>query len=454
MINFKCPHCNFAIRVPDGAAGKKGTCKFCNRVVQVPTIQNETKESLTSSTPSNDSPIFFDCDDVGSNDRKYLVGFSFLVVLALLTSQAFPTPSAWLGRILLVLCVASLIPVVKKHSLQFLRINEGNNWRTNLKLGVFAFIGMILISVSQAGSDRIAEVTRLTEEKAEEEAVKKAELQRLTKKANERVVSAVKTAEIYWQYDNSSKVEETLVSAGNIPHATNFQPIQELRNRMADAQVKDLVSEATELIKAGNIDKGREVVLKALAVPHASSVSQVKKLDNHILNATDAKYNKSRVLKLSDAEFQELQKSGQLPQQFISGFQELDTRIAQLAEVHVKEIVSQRKRELERRERERLAAIAAQKASEEKRLLELAAAKEKMQIARKNKEEALNSRDGSHGTKASVPINQPDSVTVYITNTGTKYHRGSCRHLKKSKIAITLERARAQYSPCKVCNPP
>ena len=44
--------------------------------------------------------------------------------------------------------------------------------------------------------------------------------------------------------------------------------------------------------------------------------------------------------------------------------------------------------------------------------------------------------------------------TVYITNTGDKYHRGNCRYLKKSKIAISVNDAINQgYDPCKVCRP-
>lgn len=46
-------------------------------------------------------------------------------------------------------------------------------------------------------------------------------------------------------------------------------------------------------------------------------------------------------------------------------------------------------------------------------------------------------------------------VTVYITKTGKKYHGGSCRYLKKSKIAISLKEACERgYTPCKVCKPP
>jgi hypothetical protein len=46
-------------------------------------------------------------------------------------------------------------------------------------------------------------------------------------------------------------------------------------------------------------------------------------------------------------------------------------------------------------------------------------------------------------------------VTVYITKTGSKYHRDGCRYLSKSKIAITLKQAKdSGYTPCSVCKPP
>lgn len=45
--------------------------------------------------------------------------------------------------------------------------------------------------------------------------------------------------------------------------------------------------------------------------------------------------------------------------------------------------------------------------------------------------------------------------TVYITDTGSKYHRAGCRYLRESSHAITLSNAKSQgYEPCKVCDPP
>jgi micrococcal nuclease len=46
-------------------------------------------------------------------------------------------------------------------------------------------------------------------------------------------------------------------------------------------------------------------------------------------------------------------------------------------------------------------------------------------------------------------------ATVYVTDTGTKYHMDGCRHIRKSRSPISLEDAKAQdYGPCSTCNPP
>ena len=43
---------------------------------------------------------------------------------------------------------------------------------------------------------------------------------------------------------------------------------------------------------------------------------------------------------------------------------------------------------------------------------------------------------------------------VYVTKTGSKYHRASCSSLSKSKIEMPLEKAAARYGVCKNCKPP
>lgn len=51
--------------------------------------------------------------------------------------------------------------------------------------------------------------------------------------------------------------------------------------------------------------------------------------------------------------------------------------------------------------------------------------------------------------------NDNQSITVYITRTGTKYHRDGCKYLKSSKIPIVLDELNTnKYEPCKVCKPP
>lgn len=44
--------------------------------------------------------------------------------------------------------------------------------------------------------------------------------------------------------------------------------------------------------------------------------------------------------------------------------------------------------------------------------------------------------------------------TVYVTNSGTKYHRWGCQYLKDSCYSISLSEAvRDGYEPCSKCDP-
>lgn len=50
-------------------------------------------------------------------------------------------------------------------------------------------------------------------------------------------------------------------------------------------------------------------------------------------------------------------------------------------------------------------------------------------------------------------VAEPQKDIVYITDTGSKYHRSGCRHLQDSKIEIGKDTAIAQgYEPCKTCH--
>jgi len=72
---------------------------------------------------------------------------------------------------------------------------------------------------------------------------------------------------------------------------------------------------------------------------------------------------------------------------------------------------------------------------------------------------ATTKKSSSTVTKKSTAVIAPAtndrSETVYITDTGKKYHTASCRTLKKSKHAISLKDAKAKgYTACGICHPP
>ena len=53
-----------------------------------------------------------------------------------------------------------------------------------------------------------------------------------------------------------------------------------------------------------------------------------------------------------------------------------------------------------------------------------------------------------------VEAAQDPDQTVYVTKTGTKYHRDGCTSLSRSKIPMKLSEAAGKYGACSVCKPP
>ena len=62
----------------------------------------------------------------------------------------------------------------------------------------------------------------------------------------------------------------------------------------------------------------------------------------------------------------------------------------------------------------------------------------------------------NNDSKTIEPDSQSESnETVYVTSTGSKYHRESCRYIRSPKTStISLVEAKQKYGPCSVCNPP
>ncbi|MDR2418150.1 MAG: thermonuclease family protein [Treponema sp.] len=54
-----------------------------------------------------------------------------------------------------------------------------------------------------------------------------------------------------------------------------------------------------------------------------------------------------------------------------------------------------------------------------------------------------------------LPLLKAEDTKVYVTNSGTKYHRETCSFLSRSKIAVSLNDVLISgYEPCGVCKPP
>ena len=106
------------------------------------------------------------------------------------------------------------------------------------------------------------------------------------------------------------------------------------------------------------------------------------------------------------------------------------------------------------------AAIAKKEAEEKAKAEKIAEEKAKQEEAEKAAQaEAQAAAQAQAQAEAQAQQQQAQAQennepTVYITNTGSKYHRAGCRTLRSSKIEKHLSEVRGTYSPCGICNPP
>lgn len=74
--------------------------------------------------------------------------------------------------------------------------------------------------------------------------------------------------------------------------------------------------------------------------------------------------------------------------------------------------------------------------------------------AKKKGTAKITAKVGNKKYTCTVKVNNTSSQSVYITNTGKKYHRSSCFYLRKSKIKISLSNAKSRgYTACSKCRP-
>jgi micrococcal nuclease len=81
-----------------------------------------------------------------------------------------------------------------------------------------------------------------------------------------------------------------------------------------------------------------------------------------------------------------------------------------------------------------------------------------LQYFRELEREAKDAQRGLWGEAQAQTLGAPasgtdTSETVYVTSTGTKYHRAGCRYLARSMIPIDLSNAVQSYGPCSHCRP-
>jgi DNA-directed RNA polymerase subunit RPC12/RpoP len=387
MIEFKCSECGKQLKVQDNAAGKRGKCPQCGAYLLVQDLEMVTLEMVepSSLTLPQSSRVAgsTDEDTPSPGKQKHRQWVPLLIVGAIVAIPFVPKFPLWFGIVLLVLCVMYFIPVLQSVSRKLLRLNPREKWRSGFRLTMYGLIGLALIIAGRASIEIKAELEKSTAMQAAEEA----EQQRLVNEANNQVISLVSEAETAWRQGNFALVKVKLEKAKKTPHATNLIPIRKLRTLMANAEVELLMTEAISAVKAGDIDTSKEKIRAAFAVPHANALAETKKLNEQINNATDPTYIRGILMELPEKAFQQLYKNGKMPVQFVSGYEGLDRRTADLAKSQLGDIAATREHQhQEQLKQERIAEESAQNAERERRAMEAEATEAK----RKNVQLELN----------------------------------------------------------------
>lgn len=91
---------------------------------------------------------------------------------------------------------------------------------------------------------------------------------------------------------------------------------------------------------------------------------------------------------------------------------------------------------------------------EEKQTLtnEIEELKKTSSILTERKNAAVSRSNNNSSNPVTTATQNTNSAIVYVTNTGSKYHKSSCSYLKKSKIQMSLSEAKSQgYTACSRC---
>lgn len=83
--------------------------------------------------------------------------------------------------------------------------------------------------------------------------------------------------------------------------------------------------------------------------------------------------------------------------------------------------------------------------------------KEEAEAAASSSQTSRSVSMGSTSSSAASTTSSSDSnaVTVYVTDTGSKYHMAGCQYLRQSQHARTLSQAKSEgYTACSRCHPP
>ncbi len=134
-------------------------------------------------------------------------------------------------------------------------------------------------------------------------------------------------------------------------------PVRETRIAAEDVEVTakmvPLLNEARRALRAGSIDAAKDRITAAVNIgrklkpsDRVVALAGARELDRLIQRGTDPIRIRETLAKIPDEAFRELRETGSLPAQLKSGYEGLDSRIAELAKAEVEAVVILRKERL------------------------------------------------------------------------------------------------------------
>lgn len=289
-----------------------------------------------------------------------------LGIIILIVVPTYPIVALLFGVFFLILCFGALIPKVKKIPCHFLKLDSDKRFKNNVRLTFYGIVGFFFISVGSGqhvinvansdvvtlveqaemawrNNDNIKAIERLKLAEKIEHATNAEPIYELrVKMANAEVATMADEAEVAWINGDRAEAIRKLKQAEKIENATSFSPVHDLKRKMADEEVGIIMSDAIVAATCGKLEEATKKVDIAISVPDANDLGTARKLKYYLSLVEDSKQIKSLLMSLPENDFLSLRDKHVIPDAFISGYAGLDDLLSEKIKKMLNEVIIDR----------------------------------------------------------------------------------------------------------------